>query len=78
MLKPMPSPRGTNREHRFIIDRSPRAAYDAAISDETAIELLEFVRDKLSPEDHAKLAEMLGAGLLSRLCGNLSPGCQLC
>lgn len=49
-IRAMPSPRGTNREKRFIVDRSG-AAYDAALTDEAALELLEFLRGKLSDRD---------------------------
>lgn len=61
MLKAMPSPKGTNLDRRFIIDRSrPSAAYDAALSDESALKLLEFLRGKLSDEDLSDFCKLAG------------------
>jgi hypothetical protein len=60
-MRPMPSPNGTNRERLFIGGRNPAAAYDSAIADPAAgHEILAYCRDKLSPEDLAALAKLLG------------------
>lgn len=60
MLRPMPSPRGTNVARRYIVDRSLRgAAYDEAPKD-AMLELLEFLRGKLSDSDLGKFCEMAG------------------
>lgn len=61
MLKAMPSPKGTNHDRRFIIDRSrPTAAYDAALSDEGALALLNFLKTKLSDEDFRQACSLAG------------------
>lgn len=62
MLRPMPSPTGRNVEKRYIIDRrAPLAAYDEMpdMGDADKLKLLEFLRDKLSPEDHRTAARLL-------------------
>lgn len=67
MLKPMPSPHGTNHARRFIAERGARGAYDAApglsdsdLSDEAALRLLEFLRGKLSDDDLATFCKIAG------------------
>lgn len=58
----MPSPRNTNRERRFIADRTAKAAYDAApvLSDESALELLQFLQGKLSDADLGEFCRLAG------------------
>lgn len=59
-LRPMPSPRDTNLAKLFL-PANPKAAYDAALPEDAKAALLEFLRDKLSTEDHAAFAKMLEA-----------------
>ena len=59
MRTPMPSPRGTNRAGLFL-NSNPRAAYDAALSEESAAELLAFLQGKLSEEDLSRFCAMAG------------------
>ena len=59
-LRPMPSPKGTNLAKLFL-PANPKGAYDAALPDDAKAALLEFLRDKLSTEDLATFAKMLGA-----------------
>ncbi len=58
----MPSPRGTNHERAFLPSGSRVvAAYDAAPEDmPRAGELLNFLADKLEPDDLAQVKDMLG------------------
>ena len=59
MRTPMPSPRGTNVA-RLFLNRSPAGAYDAALSEESAAELLAFLQGKLSEADLAEFCKMAG------------------
>ena len=59
MRTPMPSPRGTNRAGLFL-NRNPGGAYDAALSEESAAELLAFLQGKLSEEDLSRFCAMAG------------------
>jgi hypothetical protein len=64
MLKAMPSPSGRNTEKLYYIHRRPPlAAYDEmpGMGDEEKLRLLEFLRNRLSPEDHRAVAKLLGA-----------------
>jgi len=59
----MPSPRGTNRACRFIIDRTlTGAAYDAKPQDNDVamLELVEFLRGKLSEGDLGEFCRLAG------------------
>jgi hypothetical protein len=57
MRTPMPSPRGTNHARLFV---NPRGAYDAALSEESAADLLVFLTGKLSDADLAEFCKMAG------------------
>jgi hypothetical protein len=57
MRTPMPSPRGTNHARLFV---NPRGAYDAALSEESAADLLVFLTGKLSDADLAAFCKMAG------------------
>lgn len=65
MRVPMPSPRGTNHAGLFITAASPRAAYDAALSEASGAELYAFLSGKLSEEELAQFCKLAGidAGL---------------
>jgi hypothetical protein len=60
MRIPMPSPAGTNQAGLFIDRPRASAAYDEKLPDDTAAELREFLKDKLTPEDLAKFCELAG------------------
>lgn len=57
MRTPMPSPRGTNHARLFV---NPRGAYDAALPEGAAAELLAFLQGKLSEADLAEFCKMAG------------------
>jgi hypothetical protein len=65
MLRAMPSPTGRNTEGLYIIARrNPQMAFDEApgpMTDEDKLALLNFLRDRLSEEDHRAAAKLLGA-----------------
>lgn len=57
--KPMPSPRNTNHERRFVRS-SVLGALDAAPGEEISVEdVLEWIKSNLSPEDVAGLVKAL-------------------
>ena len=62
MRTPMPSPFGTNRAGLFINSDLRGAAYDAAaaLSEESAAELLAFLQGKLSELDLLAFCKMAG------------------
>ncbi len=62
MRTPMPSPFGTNRAGLFINSDLRGAAYDAAaaLSEESAAELLAFLQGKLTDVDLAAFCKMAG------------------
>jgi hypothetical protein len=57
MRTPMPSPRGTNHARFFV---NPRGAYDAALPEDAAAELLVFLQGKLSDADLAEFCKLAG------------------
>jgi hypothetical protein len=57
MRRPMPSPRGTNVARLFV---NPRGAYDAALPEDAAAELLVFLQGKLTDADLAEFCKMAG------------------
>jgi len=63
MLRAMPSPSGNNSMKLYYIDRNPKGAYDELkpVDDALGLKVLEILREHLTPEEHAAVAEALGA-----------------
>lgn len=59
MRRPIPSPRGTNHAGLYLVT-NPRGAYDEALSDASAAELLSFLQGKLSEEDLIAFCKLAG------------------
>lgn len=59
MRTAMPSPRGTNYA-RLFVNRSPAGAYDAAMPEDAAAEILTFLTGKLSDADLAEFCKLAG------------------
>jgi hypothetical protein len=57
MRTPMPSPHGTNHARLFV---NPRGAYDAALPEDAAAELITFLTGKLSDADLAEFCKLAG------------------
>lgn len=57
MRTAMPSPRGTNHARLFV---NPRGAYDAALPEDAAAEILVFLQGKLSDADLAEFCKLAG------------------
>jgi hypothetical protein len=74
MIRPMPSPNGTNHEQLYILRgrANPSGAYDAAPplarahDDETVREMAEWCKKNLRPEQIMALAEQLQTELSGR------------
>lgn len=64
-VRAMPSPKNTNVERRFIVDRRPTAAYDVkgglsdGLSDEVVMRVIERLREKLSDDVFAQVCTAL-------------------